>query len=172
MSTEVCNETDYAIDAAEFSQLATYVLEQMHVNPQAELSILFYEPQPMEELHIKWMDLEGPTDVMSFPMDELRPGSSENPTEAGILGDIVICPAVAAHQAKAAGHSMVEEMLLLTVHGILHLLGYDHGTKEEEEEMFGLQRRLLLTFLADRPQKTNSTGEIRPTTSGDPAAGL
>lgn len=83
-------------------------------------------------------------------MDELRPGSADSPTPAGTLGDIVLCPQVAAKQALAAGHSAVEEMLLLTVHGILHLLGYDHAEPEEKKEMFDLQRRLLLTFLAER----------------------
>lgn len=150
MSIEVCNETDYEIDGTEFIALAEYVMQKMYVNPGAELSIMFINPQPMEELHIKWLDLPGPTDVMSFPMDELRPGTIDNPSEAGILGDIVICPQVAAKQAVAAGHSSVEEMLLLCVHGILHLLGFDHVEPEEEKEMFALQRKLLLTFLANR----------------------
>ena len=99
---------------------------------------------------MRWLGLEGPTDVMSFPMDELRPGTAEDPTEAGILGDIVLCPQVAEKQASAAGHSTTEEMLLLTVHGILHLLGYDHAEEEEKKVMFGLQRKLLLTFLAEK----------------------
>lgn len=150
MSTEVNNETGVAIDAAEFAALADHVLRVMHVNPRAELSILFIDPEPMAELHERWLDLPGPTDVMSFPMDELRPGSADSPTPAGTLGDIVLCPQVAAKQALAAGHSAVEEMLLLTVHGILHLLGYDHAEPQEKEEMFALQRTLLLTFLAQR----------------------
>lgn len=150
MSIEVCNETDYKIDGAEFVALAEYVLQKMYVNPGVELSIMFIDPEPMEELHIKWLDLPGPTDVMSFPMDELRPGTVENLSEAGILGDIVICPQVATQQAGVAGHSAVEEMLLLCVHGILHLLGFDHAEPEEEKEMFSLQRKLLLTFLANR----------------------
>ena len=83
-------------------------------------------------------------------MDELRPGTPERVTPAGLLGDIVVCPTVAAEQAKKAGHSAEEEMLLLTTHGILHLLGYDHAEPEEEKEMFALQRSLLLTFLAQR----------------------
>ena len=95
------------------------------------------------------MNLEGPTDVMSFPMDELTPGSDEKVSE-GMLGDLVICPWVAQQQALAAGHSTMEEMLLLTIHGILHLLGYDHTTPEEEKQMFGLQRQLMLTFFAAR----------------------
>ena len=150
MSTEVNNETGVAIDAAEFAALADHVLRVMHVNPRAELSILFIDPEPMAELHERWLDLPGPTDVMSFPMDELRPGSADSPTPAGTLGDIVLCPQVAAKQALQAGHSAVEEMLLLTTHGILHLLGYDHAEPEEKKEMFDLQRRLLLTFLAER----------------------
>ena len=150
MSTEVNNETGVAIDAAEFAALADHVLRVMHVNPRAELSILFIDPEPMEELHVRWLDLPGPTDVMSFPMDELRPGTPDHETPAGTLGDIVVCPQVAAKQALQAGHSAVEEMLLLTTHGILHLLGYDHAEPQEKEEMFALQRTLLLTFLAQR----------------------
>ena len=86
---------------------------------------------------------------MSFPMDELRPGDGKTTME-GVLGDLVICPWVAAQQAAAAGHSTMQEMMLLTIHGILHLLGYDHVTPEQERQMFGLQRQLLLTFLAVR----------------------
>ncbi|WP_303324333.1 rRNA maturation RNase YbeY [Actinomyces radicidentis] len=150
MTTEVNNETDVEVDGAEFAALADHVLRAMHVNPRAELNILFIDPEPMEELHVRWLDLPGPTDVMSFPMDELRPGTPDSETPAGTLGDIVLCPQVAAKQALDAGHSAVEEMLLLTTHGILHLLGYDHAEPEEKKEMFDLQRRLLLTFLAER----------------------
>src|SRR6476646_1498636 len=96
------------------------------------------------------MDLSGPTDVMSFPMDELRPGSEDHEPEPGLLGDIVLCPSVAERQARDAGHATEEELLLLTTHGILHLLGYDHAEPDEEREMFDLQRNLLLTFLAGR----------------------
>ncbi|MPV37193.1 rRNA maturation RNase YbeY [Georgenia subflava] len=150
MSTEVSNESGYEVDGEEFAALARYVLEEMRVHPQAELSILFVTTDVMSELHERWMDEPGPTDVLSFPMDELRPGrAGEEPTE-GTLGDIVLCPEVAAAQARTAGHSTIEELLLLTTHGILHLLGYDHAEPEEEKEMFALQRRLLLTFLAGR----------------------
>ncbi|OKL49318.1 rRNA maturation RNase YbeY [Boudabousia marimammalium] len=150
MSIEVSNETEEQIDETEFVECARYVLDQMHVSSQVELSIMFIDPDPMEELHIRWLDLPGPTDVMSFPMDELRPGTQAAPVSEGILGDLVICPQVARQQALEAGHAAVEEMLLLTVHGILHLLGYDHAEPEEQKEMFGLQRRLLLEFLASR----------------------
>ena len=150
MSTEINNETSWEIDGEEFAARARFVLEQLHVHPQAELSLLFVSADVMAELHERWMDLTGPTDVMSFPMDELRPGRDGEEPDPGILGDIVICPEVAAEQARQAGHSTVEEMLLLTVHGILHLLGFDHAEPEEEKEMFALQRQLLLTFLANR----------------------
>lgn len=148
--TEVLNETDYQIDGEEFAALADYVLTQMHVSPSCELNILFIDEDPMAQLHVRWLDLEGPTDVMSFPMDELRPGTEERPTPEGTLGDICICPQVAERQAREAGHSLVEEMLMLATHGMLHLLGFDHAEPEEKEEMFTLQRKLLLTFLATR----------------------
>ena len=148
--TEVINETEHGIDAVEFVALADYVLDQMHVSTSVELNILFIDPEPMADLHVRWLDLEGPTDVMSFPMDELRPGTPDHPVPEGTLGDICICPDVAAEQARAAGHSAAEEMLMLATHGMLHLLGYDHAEPEEREEMFSLQRKLLLTFLATR----------------------
>lgn len=148
--TEVLNETDYQIDGEEFAALADYVLTQMHVSPSCELNILFIDEDPMAQLHVRWLDLEGPTDVMSFPMDELRPGTEERPTPEGTLGDICICPQVAERQAREAGHSLAEEMLMLATHGMLHLLGFDHAEPEEKEEMFTLQRKLLLTFLATR----------------------
>lgn len=149
MSCEVVNETDFEIDEAEFAALSDYVFEKMHLGSAVEMAITFVDESAMEQLHIQWMDLPGPTDVLSFPMDELRPGLPNRPVAAGLLGDVVICPSVAAKQAAAAGHSAAEEMLLLATHGILHLLGYDHVTAEEEREMFGLQRQLLLTFLAE-----------------------
>ena len=144
--TEVINETDYEINEAEFSALADYVLDQMHVSSDAEVNIIFIDPEPMEDLHVRWLDLTGPTDVMSFPMDELEPGTPENPS-SGMLGDIILCPPVAARQGADAGHSTLDELCLLTTHGILHCLDYDHGTAEEEAEMFGIQRSILEEFL-------------------------
>lgn len=150
MSIEVINESDYEVAEAEFADLAKYVFEAMHIHPLTELSIKLVDTETMSDYHVRFMDLEGPTDVMSFPMDELEPGKPDSITPAGMLGDILLCPAVAVTQAQAAGHSTAEELLLLTTHGILHLLGYDHQEPEEEKEMFGLQRHLLLTFLASR----------------------
>lgn len=152
MSIEVLNETDAKVDPNELVACARHVMAEMHVHPRAELCITLVDEPTMERLHVQWMDLPGPTDVMSFPMDELRPGRDGVEPEEGVLGDIVLCPSVAAAQAKEAGHTAIEELLLLTTHGILHLLGYDHAEKDEEKEMFDLQRRLLLTFLARRGQ--------------------
>ena len=149
MSVEVTNETVWQIDGKVFSDLGIWVMDQMRVSTQSDLTIMFVDPDPIAQLHMRWMNLEGPTDVMSFPMDELRPGDGKTTME-GVLGDLVICPWVAAQQAAAAGHSTMQEMMLLTIHGILHLLGYDHVTPEQERQMFGLQRQLLLTFLAVR----------------------
>lgn len=150
MSVDVLNETDYRLDELELVSCAKYVMQQMRVHPGADLCIRLVDEPAMEVLHVQWMDLPGPTDVMSFPMDELRPGREGAEPEEGVLGDIVLCPSVAAKQAAEAGHATEEELLLLTTHGILHLLGYDHAEPEEEKEMFELQRQLLLTFLAGR----------------------
>jgi len=150
VSVEVNNESGVDVDEAEIVALARHVLAQMHVHPQAELSVVLVDESAMEQLHVQWMDEPGPTDVLSFPMDELRPGTDGEDSPAGLLGDVVLCPQVAATQARQAGHSTAEELLLLTTHGILHLLGYDHAEPDEEKEMFGLQRKLLLTFLATR----------------------
>ena len=152
MSIEISNESGAEVDEAEVAALARFVLDAMHVHPQVEMSILMVDTPTMSDLHVKWMDEEGPTDVLSFPMDELRPGhqpSGSDDGEAadpGLLGDVVLCPAVAKAQARKAGHSVEDELWLLCTHGILHLLGYDHAEPEEHEEMFGLQAELLTSW--------------------------
>lgn len=146
MSVEVNNESGVIVDEAKLQRLAAYVFEALHVHPDAELAIVLVDEAAIEQLHVQWMDEPGPTDVLSFPMDELRPGSMDKLTPAGLLGDVVICPQVAEQQAVTAGHSTEQEILVLLTHGILHLLGFDHATAEEEAEMFGLQRDLLLGF--------------------------
>ena len=150
MSIDVLNESGHDVDELELVACARYVMEAMRVHPQADLCLRLVDEPAMETLHVQWMDLPGPTDVMSFPMDELRPGRDGADPEQGVLGDIVLCPAVAERQAREAGHATEEELLLLTTHGVLHLLGFDHAEPEDEKEMFELQRQLLLTFLATR----------------------
>ncbi|MCU1507675.1 MAG: putative rRNA maturation factor [Microbacteriaceae bacterium] len=151
MSIEINNESVVPVDEAALQRLAIYALDKLHVHPDAELAIVLVDEAAMEQLHVQWMDEPGPTDVLSFPMDELRPGTEESITPAGLLGDIVLCPQVAIAQAEEAGHGALDEMLLLTTHGILHLLGFDHAEPAEEKEMFGIQRDILSGFtLAER----------------------
>jgi probable rRNA maturation factor len=148
MSIEVLDESGTGLDVRRTQRLAAFVLEQMRVHPQAELCVTAVDEETIAELNAKWMDKEGPTDVLAFPMDELRPGKvNEEPVE-GVLGDLVLCPGVAQRQAEEQqaerpGYTTRDELDLLTVHGILHLLGYDHAEPEEHKEMFGLQTTLL-----------------------------
>ncbi|MHB1475367.1 MAG: rRNA maturation RNase YbeY [Dermatophilaceae bacterium] len=153
MSIDVLNESDFSLDEMELVACARYVMGEMKVHPQADLCVKLVDEPAMEVLHVQWMDLPGSTDVMSFPMDELRPGRDGQEPAEGVLGDIVLCPSVAERQALGAGHATEEELLLLLTHGILHLLGYDHAEPDEEREMFELQRTLLLTFLAGRGRR-------------------
>ncbi|MEQ6898375.1 rRNA maturation RNase YbeY [Microbacterium sp. KR10-403] len=146
MTIEITNESGVTVDERKLLRLTEHNLAQLHVSPDAEVAILLVDEGAMESLHVQWMDEPGPTDVLSFPMDELRPGTADLPTPAGLLGDIVLCPQVAEVQAEQAGHSTLDELLLLTTHGLLHLLGFDHAEPDEEREMFGLQRDLLLSF--------------------------
>lgn len=150
MTIEVNNETTSELDEKELSDLCRFVLDRMRIHPQAELAVLLVDPDTMEQLHLKWMDEPGPTDVLSFPMDELRPTPDDEEPKPGLLGDVVLCPDVARRQAKQAGHSAEDELHLLTTHGILHLLGYDHAEPEEEKEMFDLQGQLLADWTARR----------------------
>ena len=143
MTVEVNNESGLDVDEPSLAALARFVLDRMRIHPLAELSVLLVDEDAMASLHVQWMDETGPTDVLSFPMDELRPGSDDRDPEPGLLGDVVLCPQVAAQQALAAGHDAEHELHLLCTHGILHLLGYDHAEPAEEQEMFGLQRDLL-----------------------------
>lgn len=153
MTIEINNESDHQIDEQVLLRLMEYNLAELHVSADADVAIVLVDEGAMESLHVQWMDEPGPTDVLSFPMDELRPGSEEAPTPAGLLGDIVLCPAVAETQAVAAKHSTQDELILLTTHGLLHLLGFDHAEPDEEREMFGLQRELIAGFQAVERQR-------------------
>ncbi len=153
MTIEVQNESGVEIDELRTQRLSRFVMDRMRVHPMAELCVTAVDEDTIAELNAKWMEQEGPTDVLAFPMDELRPGMVNQEPEEGVLGDLVLCPTVARGQAKTAGHTILDELDLLTVHGILHLLGYDHAEPEEHEEMFALQARLLAEWLgheADR----------------------
>ncbi len=156
MSIEVANESGVPVDEQQLVRVARHVLDRLGVSPLAELSVLLVDQDAMEKLHVRWMGEPGPTDVLAFPMDELDlrgsrgvgHGGSDEPEDPGpaVLGDVVLCPAVAARQAEQAGHGPEDELQLLCTHGVLHLLGYDHGDPEEHAEMFGLQDELLSTW--------------------------
>ncbi|MFM2023684.1 MAG: rRNA maturation RNase YbeY [Actinomycetota bacterium] len=150
MTIEITNESDVEVDLKTVRSVAEYVIEQLKLHPMVDLGIIFVNEKPMSELHLQWMDEPGPTDVLSFPMDELRPGAEDGPMPEGVLGDVVICPQVATLQAQAAGHSTMNEINLLLTHGMLHLLGFDHAEPDEEREMFRLQKSLLEGFNSGR----------------------
>ncbi|HWF79384.1 MAG TPA: rRNA maturation RNase YbeY [Streptosporangiaceae bacterium] len=181
MSIEIANESGVDVDEAGLATLARHVLDEMRVHPLAELSVLLVDEPAMTELHVRWMGEQGPTDVLSFPMDELRPpqpggthGEREQSDPSGIpglLGDVVICPQVAAIQARQAKHSVGEEIDLLCTHGILHLLGYDHADAAEHTAMFSLQDRLLSSWRAERGDEPGATKAAGAAGAADSADG-
>ena len=152
MNIDFSNESGLVIDEDALSSLSSFVIGDLRIHQDAELSVLIADEERMSQLHLEWMNLTGPTDVLSFPMDEVRPGSWSGDVEDAppILGDLVLCPTIAAEQARTAGHSTDAELELLTAHGILHLLGYDHAEAAEEEAMFALQSDLLGRWRATR----------------------
>ncbi|RNE49588.1 rRNA maturation RNase YbeY [Corynebacterium alimapuense] len=158
MSIEVFNESGFAgVNEEMLIDVASFALGELDIHPDAEASIHIVDLATITDLHVRWLDLEGPTDVMTFPMDELTPGGGSSsggrpdaPTPGNaMLGDIVLAPEFAAKQAAAAGHGLDHELALLTVHGCLHLLGYDHAVPAEEREMFALQNELLADWYDD-----------------------
>jgi probable rRNA maturation factor len=136
---EIENRSGHLAPEAEIKQLLEFSIKELGLHPECELTLAFINDIEMEELHLKWMNLPGSTDVMSFPMDELKP----NDPEPGILGDILISPVFARAQAEKAGHSFEHEVKILAAHGLLHLLGYDHQELDEEKVMFALQEDLV-----------------------------
>ena len=154
MSVEVHNESGAEVDEVAVVALARYVLHRMQVDPLVDTTIFLVDPDTISVENETHMGKPGPTDVLAFPIDDLteehgrvRPGDGAAPPPT-ILGNILICPQVAASQASAAGHATFQEIELLATHGILHLLGFDHGDAEEEQEMFGLQTKLLTDWRA------------------------
>ncbi|GAA3857818.1 rRNA maturation RNase YbeY [Saccharothrix violaceirubra] len=174
MSIEIANESGVGVDETSIVAAARFALDRMGVSPLAELSVLLVELDVMADLHQRWMDLPGPTDVMAFPMDELD--SARRPDAAGLgpalLGDIVLCPDFAQDQAEKAGHELLDELHLLTVHGVLHLLGYDHAEPAEEREMFTLQNRILADFRSAAAEAVRQSAQREADSKLLGAAGL
>jgi len=139
MTIEILNRSGIECNDEDLASLLTFGISELGLNPDCDLEVLLVDEEEMTQLHVKWMDEPGPTDVLTFPMDELRPHSQE----AGILGDIVLCPSVAKRQAEEVGHSYNHELSILSVHGLLHIVGYDHANEEDEKEMFDLQESIV-----------------------------
>ena len=144
------NESGVQVDEQRLVQLAIFALAELRIHPQAELSILLVDEATMADYHQRFMNLPGPTDVLSFPMDELRPPSDDDEPPLGLLGDIVLCPTVTAAQAADNGRTPEGEADYLLIHGLLHLLGFDHAEPEEHAVMFGLNDRLIAAWDASR----------------------
>ena len=144
MSIDVVDSSGIEVaDPDALTRQAAFLIERLHLSPECELSIALVGEDEMTALHVEWMDEPGPTDVLSFPMDDLEPGNPQGPRPSGVLGDVIICPAVAQRQAAEAGHPVSDEISLLLTHGVLHLLGFDHAEPDEHARMFALQDSLL-----------------------------
>ena len=141
MTLEITNTSGLLVPAQEMQSLMAFAVGQLDLHPDCELNMLFVDDAEMTELHIKWMNEGGTTDVLSFPMD-----MPESAHDVVTLGDIVIDPRVAADQAKSAGHSVEHEIFILATHGLLHLLGYDHVELADELIMFELQESIVANW--------------------------
>lgn len=157
-------QSDEPVDANRWAELARRVVAAQGLREEAELSVLFVDEETMAAHNRQFLGHEGPTDVLSFPIeDELvlsgrvpdnggtGPTSLEREPEAPLLlGDVLICPAVAARQAKEHAGTYDREIALLLVHGILHLFGMDHELDEQAEEMEAREMELLAAFEKDQ----------------------
>ena len=161
MPVDLNNESGLAADSSGLVRLATFTLDQLRIHPLAELSILLVDEDTMGAYHQKYLGEPGPTDVLSFPMDELRPPDDDEEPPAGLLGDIVLCPAVTARQAREHGRTPEAEAEYLLVHGLLHLLGFDHAEPDERAEMFALKDTILAQWASARPDPAAAGGVRR-----------
>ena len=139
----VTNDSDTACDLEALERLAVFLLDRLRLHPDCELAVTLIDEPRMTELHVEWMDEPGATDVLSFPMDELRSAAEGEAPEQGIVGDIAMCPSFAAVQAVEKGRSLDEELQFLMIHGFLHLIGHDHQEPDDEDRMFALQDLIL-----------------------------
>ncbi len=151
MPIDINNEAGQEVDSPGLVRLATFALEQLRIHPMAELSVVLVDEDTMSAYHEKYLGEPGPTDVLSFPMDELRPPRDDEDPPEGLLGDIVLCPAVTERQALEHGRTGAAEAEYLLVHGLLHLLGYDHAEPDEKSEMFGLKDKIIAAWAEQRP---------------------
>jgi len=140
---DINNESGETVDEKDLVELAQFALAALHIHPDAELSIVLVDEDTMSSYHERFMDEPGPTDVLSFPMDELRPGQPGAEPPSGVLGDIVLCPQVTEKQAVRMGRTGRQEAEYLLIHGLLHLLGFDHAEPAEKAVMFALNDQII-----------------------------
>jgi len=138
MTIEVNNKSGALAPGDQIQSLLAFAMSKLDLHPDCDLNVTFVDDAEMTELHNKWMDEPGSTDVLSFPMD-----LPESENDVVTLGDIVISPDFATAQANQAGHTPEHEMYILATHGLLHILGYDHADAAEEKIMFALQELLV-----------------------------
>lgn len=149
MAVFLADEQDLPVDADDLLALARHVVAQQRIPEDMQLSLLLVDRATIASMNAEHLGKQGPTDVLAFPIDE--PGESP-PDAPAVLGDVVLCPAVADEQAPRLGRTRQEELRLLTVHGILHLIGMDHADPGAEREMFGLTDELLASYAASRAE--------------------
>ncbi len=150
-------QADHPVSVDRWATLARSVLNAEGIVSETEVSLLFVDEATIASLNERFLDKEGPTDVLSFPIEDESDRSGRSPDEGGtgpgsieadtgrlvLLGDVVICPAVAARNAVDHGVTFDDEVALLVVHGILHLLGMDHEVDDEAERMEQREQQLL-----------------------------
>ncbi len=153
-------QRDVAVDLDRYGRLARFVLERQRVSRDVEMSLIFVDETTIAEYNERFLDQPGPTDVLSFPIDEEARPSGRSPDNGGrgpgsgsddqeiptMLGDVLVCPAYAQREAAQRNVALDDELSLLVVHGCLHLLGHDHVEPEETLEMQTLERELLAGF--------------------------
>lgn len=166
------------VDVSRWAHLAEQVLDSEGVGAEVELSVVFVDEPTIAELNSRFGGAEGPTDVLSFPIDEEPQESGRHPDSGGsgpgepsepdelplLLGDVYVCPSIAARNAPDHAGTYDDELALLVVHGILHLLGMDHEDEAEAEEMEQRERALLARF--HRPPADGQLPPLAPRTTG------
>ncbi|MFN8050543.1 MAG: rRNA maturation RNase YbeY [Acidimicrobiales bacterium] len=160
ISVTVLNETSVDVDVERWAELVRRVLATEGVVGPAETNVVFVDRDAMAELNAEHMGAEGPTDVLSFPIDDDDDAGEENEWPPRFVGDIVVCGAVAAENAPAHAGSLDAELALLLVHGSLHLLGHDHAEADERAEMWAAEQRLLADLWGPLPRDPWADGEV------------
>lgn len=158
------------IEVSRYVALAQLTLARENIMGTCEMSLIFCDEDSMTKLNEQYMDKEGPTDVLAFPVDDDIVGSGRNPDNGGrgpgtpaeddeipqLIGDVYISPTIALKQANERDKSFDSEVALLVVHGTLHLLSYDHYEPDEREQMQGREREILKEFFEMYPEDKNS----------------